>query len=53
MQGEYKPITTDQKKKILGLNAVSLYPHIKVPEELQLREPAMAASTSPGPIGSE
>ena len=53
MQGEYKPITTDQKKKILGLNAVSLYPHIKVPEGLQLREPAMASSSSSGPIGSE
>jgi len=58
MQGEYKPITTDQRKKILGLNAVSLYPHIKVPEGLQLREPAMASSSSvssssAGPIGSE
>ena len=49
MQGEYKPITTDQKKKILGLNAVSLYPHIKVPEELELRQPAMSAQA---PVGS-
>ena len=53
MQGEYKPITTVQKKKILGLNAATLYPHIKVPEELRLREPAMAGSSSQGPIGSE
>jgi hypothetical protein len=49
LQGEYAPITTEQKKKILGLNAVSLYPHIKVPEELELRQPAMSAQA---PVGS-
>lgn len=33
---EYAPITVEQKKKILGLNAAALYPHIEVPEELKL-----------------
>ena len=33
--GEYAPITTEQKKKILGLNAAKMY-DIPVPEELQL-----------------
>ena len=33
--GEYAPITTDQKKKILGLNAAKMY-DIPVPAELQL-----------------
>ncbi|MBU4215685.1 MAG: amidohydrolase [Actinobacteria bacterium] len=36
MQGEYAPITVAQKKKILGLNAARLYPHIEVPAALQL-----------------
>ena len=34
MQGEYGTITTDMKKKILGLNAARLY-DIEVPDELQ------------------
>ena len=33
--GEYAPITTEQKKKILGLNAAKMY-DIPVPAELQL-----------------
>ena len=33
---EYAPITIEQKKKILGLNAAALYPHISVPEELRI-----------------
>ncbi|MGX7722855.1 amidohydrolase family protein [Rhodococcus pyridinivorans] len=36
---EYAPLTTDQKKKILGLNAAALY-DIDVPAELRLPEPA-------------
>ena len=39
MLGEYAPITVDQKRKILGLNAATLY-DIDVPAELQLAEPA-------------
>lgn len=35
MQGEYAPITTEQRKKILGLNAAAMY-DIPVPEELQV-----------------
>ena len=35
MQSEYGTITTDMKKKILGLNAARLY-DIEVPEELQI-----------------
>ncbi|MGB3683135.1 MAG: amidohydrolase family protein [Rubrobacteraceae bacterium] len=35
LQGEYGAITTDMKKKILGLNAARLY-DIEVPEELQI-----------------
>lgn len=38
---EYAPLTVDQKKKILGLNAAALYPHIEVPTELQLAQPAL------------
>ncbi|MDN5854050.1 MAG: amidohydrolase [Actinomycetia bacterium] len=38
---DYSPITTEQKKKILGLNAASLY-DLKVPQELQLPAPAGA-----------
>jgi predicted TIM-barrel fold metal-dependent hydrolase len=34
-QTEYAPITTAQKKKILGLNAAALY-DLDVPEELRL-----------------
>ena len=37
LQGEYGTITTDMKKKILGLNAARLY-DIEVPEELQVVE---------------
>ncbi len=53
---EYAPITTDQKKKILGLNAAALYPHIQVPEELRLPDypPAVevpdAAGTEREPV---
>ena len=39
MQGEYAPITVDQRKKILGLNAARLYPDIQVPADLRLKEP--------------
>jgi predicted TIM-barrel fold metal-dependent hydrolase len=41
-QTEYAPITTAQKKKILGLNAAALY-DLDVPEELRL--PAGVGST--------
>jgi predicted TIM-barrel fold metal-dependent hydrolase len=34
---EYAPLTTEQKKKILGLNAAKMY-DLEVPEELQLPE---------------
>jgi len=47
--GEYAPITTEQKKKILGLNAAKMY-DIPVPAELQLPsadEPAV------GPRGAD
>ncbi|MBE1574785.1 amidohydrolase family protein [Amycolatopsis roodepoortensis] len=33
---EYAPLTTDQKRKILGLNAAAMY-DLPVPEELQVR----------------
>jgi hypothetical protein len=33
---EYAPLTVDQKKKILGLNAAAMY-DIPVPAELQLK----------------
>jgi predicted TIM-barrel fold metal-dependent hydrolase len=46
MQSELGTISTDQKKKILGLNLARLY-DIVVPEELQVAEPAGAA------VGSE
>ena len=35
---EYAPLTTSQKKKILGLNAAAMY-DIPVPQHLQLAEP--------------
>jgi hypothetical protein len=38
MLGEYAPITVDQKRKILGLNAAALY-DINVPAELRLATP--------------
>lgn len=40
---EYAPITTEQKKKILGLNAAALY-DLPVPQELQLPAPVQAAT---------
>ena len=43
--GEYAQITTEQKKKILGLNAAKLY-DIPVPDELQLPD---ADETGGGP----
>ena len=49
---EYAPLTTEQKKKILGLNAAKMY-DIPVPPELQLarggrtRRRAAAAPTRP------
>jgi predicted TIM-barrel fold metal-dependent hydrolase len=46
MQSELGTISTDQKKKILGLNAAALY-DIPVPEGMQVGEPATVA------IGSE
>ncbi|WP_432564820.1 amidohydrolase family protein [Kineococcus sp. SYSU DK003] len=39
---EYAPLTTDQKKKILGLNAAAVY-GIPVPEELQVANPPQLA----------
>jgi predicted TIM-barrel fold metal-dependent hydrolase len=45
-QSELGTISTDQKKKILGLNAAALY-DLPVPEEMQVGEPATVA------IGSE
>ena len=47
---EYAPLTTDQKKKILGLNAAKMY-DIEVPAELRLPE----APTQPavGPRGAD
>ena len=42
---EYAPITTEQKKKILGLNAARMY-DIEVPVELRLPE---ADETETGP----
>ncbi|WP_432514318.1 amidohydrolase family protein [Kineococcus sp. SYSU DK001] len=39
---EYAPLTTDQKKKILGLNAAAVY-DIPVPEELQVANPPQFA----------
>ncbi len=42
-QTEYPELTTDVKKKILGLNAAALYPKtITVPEELQVKSAAPA-----------
>jgi predicted TIM-barrel fold metal-dependent hydrolase len=46
MQSELGTISTDQKKKILGLNAAALY-DIPVPEGMGVGEPATVA------IGSE
>jgi predicted TIM-barrel fold metal-dependent hydrolase len=46
LQSELGTITTDQKKKILGLNLARLY-DIPVPEELQVAEPVTVA------VGSE
>jgi predicted TIM-barrel fold metal-dependent hydrolase len=46
MQSELGTISTDQKKKILGLNAAALY-DIPVPDGMQVAEPATIA------IGSE
>jgi uncharacterized protein len=45
-QSELGTISTDQKKKILGLNAAALY-DLPVPDEMQVGEPATVA------IGSE
>jgi hypothetical protein len=42
---EYSPITTAQKKKVLGLNAAKLY-DIPVPAHLQLPD---AGQTETGP----
>ena len=47
--GEYAPITTDQKKKILGLNAAKMY-DIPVPAELQLPS---AGEPAVGPRGAD
>ena len=46
---EYAPLTTDQKKKILGLNAAKMY-DIPVPAELQLAD---ADETAAGPRGAD
>ena len=42
---EYAPLTVDQKKKILGLNAAKMY-DIPVPEALRIPD---AAETATGP----
>ena len=47
--GEYAPITTEQKKKILGLNAAKMY-DIPVPAELQLPS---AGEPAVGPRGAD
>jgi len=45
---EYAPITVDQKRKILGLNAAALY-DIDVPAELQLGTPGQGqVEVAPG-----
>ncbi|MFI5611919.1 amidohydrolase family protein [Amycolatopsis sp. NPDC051903] len=41
---EYAPLTTDVKKKILGLNAAAMY-DIPVPAELQVKNPPADAKT--------
>jgi len=46
---EYAPITTAQKKKILGLNAAKMY-DIAVPAELQLPD---AGEPATGPRGAD
>ena len=46
---EYAPITTAQKKKILGLNAAKVY-DLDVPAELQLPD---ADETATGPRGAD
>ncbi len=46
---EYAPLTTDQKKKILGLNAAAMY-DIEVPAELRLPD---ADEPEVGPRGAE
>ena len=45
---DYAPITTDQKKKILGLNAAALY-DLEVPEELRLPTTAGDAEAEVAP----
>jgi hypothetical protein len=51
--GEYAQITTDQKKKILGLNAAKMY-DIPVPAELQLATPSDASDEpAVGPRGAD
>ena len=42
---EYAPLTTEQKKKVLGLNVAKMY-DIEVPAELRLPE---ADETQTGP----
>jgi predicted TIM-barrel fold metal-dependent hydrolase len=44
LQGEYAPLTVNQKKKILGLNAAALY-DLPVPENLRVAE--MPAEAEP------
>ncbi|MGA8980054.1 MAG: amidohydrolase family protein, partial [Pedococcus sp.] len=46
---EYAPITTDQKKKILGLNAAKMY-DLEVPAELRLPD---ADEPAVGPRGAD
>jgi hypothetical protein len=47
--GEYPPITIEQKKKVLGLNAAKMY-DIPVPAELQIPE---ADEPAVGPRGAD
>ncbi len=47
MQSEYGVLTTDVKKKILGLNAAKLY-GFEVPEEAQVKTPGLETGAAIG-----
>ena len=47
MQGEYGVLSTDVKKKILGLNAAGLY-GFEVPEEAQVKSPGLETGAAVG-----
>jgi hypothetical protein len=48
MQGEYGQLTTDIKRKVLGLNAARLY-DLKVPDEAQITESLAGSGTVANP----